>query len=242
MNKFKRIAIVFVIICQSFFHCVSNISNSQSFEESHHFLHYPSAYHRWEFAFMSGISLAKLPVVISENEISHSPMLRLDFRIGLPYEIFAMAEISTNYISNLAGLSFGWTFFEEPIAIAVGTKISGWFGHLELDNEDFSSRGWILSPFITAGIKFEDIYTSFTVESQHSRYYTFSQNEFIGLVRDNFAGIAAQLKLEQPLWSDNYVLLGIKVTYSKFFYQSWLSYSTNNDLLIYPEIFFGIIL
>jgi len=203
---------------------------------------YPEAYETWNYSFLTGLSVAKLPVIISENEISHAPLLCFNFRFGLPQDITTGIELKSNYISNYAAINIGWSFLISPIYIQFGGKVSGWYGQLSMDSEDFSSLGWVLSPYIMAGIQFNDIYASIMIESLHSRYYTYSENEFLGIVRDPKAGLAMQLSLEQPLWHDNYVLLGVKFTYSKFFYQSWLSYSTIDDYLIYPEIIFGFIL
>lgn len=211
-------------------------------EDKDQYFYYPEKYGSYEYHFLSGISVAKLPVIISENEISHSPMLFAGFRIGLPYEITGKIEVSSNYISSIAGLNFGWTFLDDPLLLSFGISVSGWYGHLELDYEDFNSRGWILSPNITLGKSFGNIYLSAIFQSIHSRYYTYSENEFLGIVRDPSAGLVSQFNIEQPLWDDHYVVLGLRVTYSKFFYQSWLSYSTIDDYLIYPEIIFGVIL
>jgi hypothetical protein len=151
-------------------------------------------------------------------------------------------ELKSNYISNYAAINIGWSYSLDPVYVQLGGKVALWYGHLSMDSESFSSNGWILSPFINVGMQFNEIYGSILLESIHSRYYTYSENEFLGIVRDPKAGLSIQLSLEQPLWNDNYVMLAAKFTYSKFFYQSWLSYSTIDDYLIYPEIIFGFLL
>jgi hypothetical protein len=233
-NRIRLIGILLVIIM------APNLLYSKG--DRNIFSVYPKPYDKWNYSFLTGISVAKLPVIISENEVSHAPLLWLDFRMGLPYDISSGIELKSNYISNLAAISFGWTFSLHPFCFQVGGKVSGWYGQLSMDSEKFSSLGWILSPFIKSGMQFNEIYATLSLETLHSRYYTYSENEFLGIVRDPRAGIAVQLSVEQPLWHDNYVLLGVKFTYSKFFYQSWLSYSTIDDYLIYPEIMFGFIL
>jgi len=206
------------------------------------FIMYPEPYEKWDYSFLTGISVAKLPVIISENEVSHAPLGFLSFRLGLPYDITSSVELKTNYISNYAALNVGWSYLLSPVYLQIGGKVSAWFGQLSMDSENFSSNGWILSPFINVGMQFSEIYASLLIESIHSRYYTYSESEFLGIVRDPTAGVSVQLSLEQPLWHNNYVMLAAKFTYSKFFYQSWLSYSTIDDYLVYPEIIFGFIL
>ena len=238
MYKFFLLSLLFFILLFDSASLYAKDDNLQQYK----YIQFPKAYNKWQCVIMPGISVAKLPVIISENEISRSPLLLLDVRLGLPYNISSTLQLNTNYISNLAAISFGWTFLNESITLAAGGKISGWYGQLELDSENFSSRGWILSPFVKAGMSFDEIFFSVQLESMHSRYYTYSENEFLGIVRDPGAGLTCQFTLEQPFWNDNWVLLAIRLNYSKFFYQSWLSYSTIDDYLIYPEIIFGFIL
>jgi hypothetical protein len=46
--------------------------------------------------------------------------------------------------------------------------------------------------------------------------------------------------LEQPLWNDNYVTLGIRVNHVKFFYPTWLLFPTFNRYYYIPELILGI--
>ena len=54
------------------------------------------------------------------------------------------------------------------------------------------------------------------------------------------AGASGMLLIEQPLWKDNIVSLGIKIHYTKFYYPSWAVYPTWNRFNFIPEVIIGI--
>jgi hypothetical protein len=41
-------------------------------EVDNNYIIYPKQYEKWGYSFLTGVSIAKLPVIISENEISHA--------------------------------------------------------------------------------------------------------------------------------------------------------------------------
>lgn len=209
---------------------------------SKQFLFYPKAFNCWQAKFIAGISVSNLPTSIVEEEISYSPMLIGNFRLGLPAGISLVLQMNSNYIATHGYLHLFYCFPIGKFNLAAGAKYSNWFGHLELDAIRLKSWGFILSPVISAGIDFDKFLVSAEFESQHSRLYTYSEDILLGIVSKPLAGFALRLAVEQPFWNDNWAILGIKLNYSKFYYQSWLSYSATDEFFLYPEIIFGFIL
>jgi len=117
-----------------------------------------------------------------------------------------------------------------------------WFGHLEMEGIRLKSYGWIINPTIYYGYDFQDFLLSCEIESQHSRMFTYSEDEYLGTLKDPAAGIGIKFNLEQPLWNDNCVSISLKLNYSKFYYQSWLAFNTIDEFLFYPELIFGFVL
>ena len=89
------------------------------------------------------------------------------------------------------------------------------------------------------GYNFKDFILSMNIETQHSFMLTWSKDASLGKIQTPDAGIGVGFVLEQPLWNNHWVNLGFKVNYAKFYYQSWLSFSTLNEYLLYPEFSFG---
>lgn len=204
--------------------------------------YYPRAFNKWDYMFYTGLSVTRLPVVVVEEEISQSPMLNLGFRLGLPWSINYTMHFNTNYISNYSNFCFYKSIDIGRHTIAFGGKIAVWFGHLQMDAIHLKSYGWIINPTVLYGYDFEKFLLSVEIESQHSRMFTSSDDIFLGTIKEPASGFAIKFNIEQPLWKNHCITTSIKLNYAKFYYQSWLSFNTVNEYLLYPEIHFGFIL
>ena len=71
---------------------------------------------------------------------------------------------------------------------------------------------------------------------------TQSEDVLLGEFYRPLSAYCLNFSIEQPLWNDHWVLIQIKLNYAKFFYQSWLAYSTVDEYLLYPQFSFGFIL
>ena len=100
----------------------------------------------------------------------------------------------------------------------------------------------ILSPYVAVGLDFGDFLLSAQLETQTNRMWTQIDDKEIARKDHKIAGVALNLNLEQPLWHNHYVVLGVKLNYAKFFYQSWISYTTIDEYLLYPEFKFAFVL
>jgi hypothetical protein len=188
----------------------------------------------------AGVHLTLLPREVVEEEIGQSPVANLDFRLGLPWNISLTSNFHTNYIVNSGGIGFQWSFAGNKFPLAVGSEANMWFGHVEFRAIQLKSWGLINTPYIIIGADFDDVLVSLRAEMHQSMLVTHDGDEnYLGKQTDPFAGFAFEFVVEQPLWRDNWVSLGVKVNYSRFYYQSWLSYNTVKEYLTYPEFLFA---
>jgi|GEM_PF-2533414 len=211
-------------------------------KDSRPFIFYPKAYNNWNFEMSAGLSLTKLPMNVVEEEINQSPMPELHFRLGLPAKISLTTELKSNYLANYGSLGVQWTFWKKFVDVAVGGKFNAWFGHLEMESFKLKAEGMILSPYISLGFDFKDFLLSVQFETQTNRMWTQIDDKDIARTDHKLSGIAVNINAEQPLWHNHYVVMGVKLNYAKFFYQSWMSYTTINEYLFYPEFRFGFVL
>ena len=56
---------------------------------------------------------------------------------------------------------------------------------------------------------------------------------------NTFSGMTFGLYIEQPLWKRSYVLLGLKMNYTKFYYPIWAAFPTFNRYFYVPELVVG---
>ena len=77
--------------------------------------------------------------------------------------------------------------------------------------------------------------------------YVTNINEYqedLELSRDNnfFSGYAISTAIEQPLWKESYLLIGLKLNFTKFYYPQWAAFSTFDRMFFIPEFMVGFIL
>lgn len=207
------------------------------------FIYYPARLDTWEMMVGIGLSVTSLPIEVVEEEINQSPLLKIDYKLGLPANFSLNAKLFSNYIVNGSSMGFDYAWIDRKFSSNVGFDVTGWFGHLNMDAIQLKARGMIISPYVTTGIKFDNLLLSARIETQISTIWTDDYDEIIlGKVKYPDKGIALHLTVEQPLWNDNWTALGIKLNYTKFYYQSWLSYNTLDEYLFYPEVIFSFVL
>jgi hypothetical protein len=209
----------------------------------HHkpYIFFPGTYQKWEYKMSAGISLTRLPNEIIEEEINTLPMLNADFKIGLPLKFILHSKINANYISNMFSLAFQKSIIDRKIALSVGANTSYWFGQLYQDVIQLKASGFILNPYIIGGIHINDIYLSLKLENQYSTMRTYSEDAPLGRSFQPNSAYSFQFSIEQPLWNNNWVALGVKFNYAKFYYQAWLTYTAIDEYLLYPEYSFTFI-
>jgi len=213
----------------------------QDIIKSKPFIFFPGAYPKWEYKISTGISLTRLPNEIIEEEINTLPTINADFKMGLPLKFMLHSRINTNYISNMLSLAVQKSIFDRRTALAVGINTSYWFGQLYQDVIRLKAYGFIVNPYISCGIHFNDIYLSLKFENQFSIMKTSSEDAMLGRSSQPNSAYAIQFIVEQPLWKNNWVALGVKLNYSKFYYQAWLTYTAIDEYLLYPEYSFTFI-
>lgn len=218
------------------------MSQYLSAQSNQPYFYYPKSYSPFHYSFVVGMSLTKLPVDLVEDEINTAPMLKFDSKLGVFDRVDFSFLFYSNYIANLGAVGFQWMICDGSLSIAIGEKTSIWFGHLEFDAIELKSMGVVVAPNLSIGYK-TDLFTVTTIIESHSSYMKTLSNDI--LLREfirPFSAYTVNFVIEQPLWNDNWVALGIKFNYAKFYYQSWLTYSTIDEFFFYPEFTFGFIL
>jgi hypothetical protein len=169
-------------------------------------------------------------------------MLNLDFRLGLSRGWDLNFQFYSNYFANMGTLGLHWMIWGKKIAVTIGENTSIWFGHLELESIQLKSMGVIVSPVFSIGYDAAKFKVTGCLELQNSYMKTLSHGVLLGEFYRPLSAIRFKFFIEQPLWNNHWVALGIKLNYAKFYYQSWLAYSSIDEYFLYPEFSFGIIL
>ncbi|PKL84524.1 MAG: hypothetical protein CVV22_12535 [Ignavibacteriae bacterium HGW-Ignavibacteriae-1] len=212
---------------------------SEESEQGNLCFYLPKTNKPWKLSFNTGLSLTKLPTHIVEEEIDVSPLVFANAKLGLPWNVTAGIYFATNYISNIGTISLMYHINSGDFYLAAGCNGSMWFGHLEMESIRLKSYGVLIKPAFSAGYDFGDITLSSTFEVQYGFMKTFSDDALLGNFKQPRSGYTLKVYVEQPLWNENWVVLGVGLNYSTFYYQSWLTYSAVKNFLLYPEFIFG---
>ncbi len=221
------------------FHSVYVVS--QENKQKNNIIFYPSSFQKWDYKISTGLSITRVPLEITEEEINTLPMINAEFKIGLPKKISVFTKLNTNYISNMISIAFQKNVFEKRAIIGLGLNTSFWFGHLYQEVIRLNANGFILNPYIIGGYKFNNFYISCKLENQFSTMRTFSEDATLAKSSQPNSAYSFQFIVEQPLWNNNWVAIGVKLNYAKFYYQAWLTYTAIDEYLLYPEYSFSFI-
>ena len=190
-----------------------------------------------------GLSTAGLPEdqVEEASSMIRSPLFNYQGLYGLPNNFQLYGAINTNIITYHFSIGPKWGLSFDKYTFVVGYDIAYWFGKLEQFGFQSKIKGWISYPNLTVGYDFEKFAISVKGELIILTSLTETQDEIeIEKDRPGFAGATLGFYIEQPLWKDNYMLIGFKMNFTKFYYPTWAAFTTFDRYLFSPEFVLGI--
>ena len=190
-----------------------------------------------------GISLGKLPEdVVETDDVFRAPLFSYRIKYGLPENFAAEGSVETNIVTFNFMLGPKWNYQIERLGFSLGTDFSYYFGKLEQFGFDTKFNGWMMTPNITAGYRFD----KFAISVKSELIFNLAEESSNGDLEiendlDFYNGWTIGLYIEQPLWKDNFVVLGVRATFLKFYYPMWAAFSTFDRQFYIPEATFSFI-
>lgn len=198
-----------------------------------------------EFKNSIGLVSAVLPADYIEeaSDFLKAPLLSYTALYGLPNNFAVNAGIRTNIITFHLSGGTNWSYKLANLRLSPGFNFAYMFGQLNQFGFKSKINGWLIYPNFTIGYEFDKFAISFKTEG----IFLFSLTEYADDVEvtsdfDKFTGISFLLALEQPLWKDNYLILGFKSNYTKFYYPAWAAFARFDRYYWIPEFTVGIVL
>jgi hypothetical protein len=191
-----------------------------------------------------GLSMAKLPEdVVETDDVFRAPLFAYNLKYGLPENLNLETGLTTNIVTYHISLGPSWNYSADRMGLSVGTDLAFWFGQLKQFGFNTTYNGWILYPNVSAGYAFDNFTVSAKAEIVLNLAETSKNGENeISNNSDFYNGYTIGLYLEQPLWQANYVVVGARATYLKFYYPMWAAFSTFDRAYYIPEFTFKFIL
>jgi hypothetical protein len=228
-------------LLQVFVLCNLAFAQQLNFNENTFF--YPHSYNPGQIVSSLGLALAKLPEdVVETDDVFRAPLFSYRLKYGLPENFLAEGSVESNIVTYNFMLGPKWNYEIDKWGFSVGTDLSYYFGKLKQFGFDTKFTGWALYPNISAGYQFE----KFTISLKSELVFNLAETSKNGESEiendlDFFNGWTIGAYLEQPFWGDNYVVLGVRSTFLKFYYPMWAAFSTFDRSFYIPEATFTFI-
>jgi len=199
---------------------------------------FPHNYQYHQMISSLGVSTAKLPEdVVETDDLIRAPLFSYRMKYGFPENFVAEGGIETNIVTWQFSLGPKWNYEIDRMGFSIGTDIAYWYGQLKYFGFDTKFYGWTLYPNVSAGYRFNKFTISLKSEVVLNLAETSTQGELeISDDLDFYNGWTIGVYLEQPLWKDNFVVIGVRSTFLKFYYPLWAAFSTFDRTYYIPEI------
>jgi hypothetical protein len=216
--------------------------SGSGFAQSPNYFLYPDRLPSGELKHSVGLGLADLPEdqVEESSDYIRAPIFNYQVRYGLPEYFNIYGAVYSNLVTWHFSLGPRWHYQMDRLTIGLGYDIAYWFGALNQFGYDSKVHGWFNYPNVTIGYAFKKfaisikgeliLQTSLTTKSEDVEF----SSDF-----NTFNGTILGIYIEQPLWKDQIVLIGLKMYYAKFYYPIWAAFPTFNRYFYIPEITVG---
>ena len=183
-------------------------------------------------------------MVEAASSLIRAPLFEYKALYGLPSQFAVTGGVSSNIVTFQLAVGARWQTELEPFSIAVGYDIAYWFGRLKsVDGFDSSIRGWLNYPNLSVGYRIEDVALTLSGEMILSTHLgSFVGDTEVASDVNTIAGYSIAFYVEQPLWKNNYLLIGVKSNYTRLYYPLWAAFSTFDRHFYIPEFIAGFIL
>jgi len=205
---------------------------------------YPEAMNFGQIKSILGLSMSSLPEdVVETDDLFYAPLFSYYLKIGMPANFVVEASANSNIVTFQISLGTKWNFCPGKMSFAPGYDVAYWFGGLKSFGFDSKARGWIHYPNFTFGYHFKTFTVSVKSELILVTYVLEFQDDLvIARERNFYSGFAITTAIEQPLWDENILMLGLKINYTKSYYPQWATYSRFNRYFFIPELMVGFVL
>ena len=222
---------------------LGSVSNAQQLNFNDNTFFYPHAFSSGQIVSSLGIALAKLTEdVVETDDVFRAPLFSYRLKYGLPKNFLAEGSVETNIVTFNFMLGPKWNYEIDKFGFSLGADLSYYFGQLEQFGFDTKFNGWALYPNVSAGYQFE----KFTISLKSELVFNLAEQSKNGESEikndlDFFNGWTIGFYIEQPLWKENYIVLGVRSTFLKFYYPMWAAFSTFDRAFYIPEATFTFI-
>ena len=239
-NFFHKYSLVCLLITFVFTH--KTLAQLNVVEDS--FIH-PSIMDTGEYKHEISLLLAKLPedAIESTSAWIYAPLFTYQAKYGLPLGFNLNGSFSTNIITYQTRIGGQWGYNLDRITLAVGFDVAYWYGRLNNFGFNSTAQGWQSYLNLNLGIAFEKFTLTLRGESDYLLTLKQAADDIETASSKNVgAGTSFAILIEQPAWKNNYMTLGVRFNYSKFYWPAWAVFPSWDRYFFIPEVIIGFVL
>ena len=217
-------------------------ANDSKFSIASSAIHFPNSYEVSRLKFSVGFSMVRPPKDMLETAVQ-APLVNFYVVYSLPWHLSVEGELTTILVSNQLRLGPAISFTSGNIGFRTGYNIAYVVGFLNQFGFDNSTRAWINYPNVSLGCTLNKI--AFTLKAESvivSSISTSSGDNELTYNRNFFNGFTGGLYIEQRLHKNRIFVIGLKNSYVKYYWPTWMAFSTFNRFYNIPELYFSWIL
>ena len=238
--KYRNIPIAFILL----FLTATLIAQEKekSYDISTHAMWYPHTYKTWHVQTALGFSMVKPPMVWVYTSLT-APTINLHKTMGLPGNFAIIADLSTIFVSNQLTLGPNWNYHHQNFSFNLGYNVGFLFGQMKVKEFKNQAAAIILYPNASIGYKLKKVAFTLRGELSNVVYSRVTAGE-AEVFHDQryFNGGSCALYIEQRLWKQHVMVLGLKDNINKLYWPVWLLFPSYNRFYNIPELYFSFVL
>jgi hypothetical protein len=205
-------------------------------------MRFPHQYKRWGFQVSAGLSMVKPPEDLLESAIQ-APLVNIHATFGLPWKFSLEGDITSILVSNQFALGPRLGFCHKNFGINIGWDVAFVYGQMKQGGFNNSTQAWIQYPNLSLGYKLKKM--AFTLKGELvavTKVTTKSGENEVSSSRNFINGFTAAVYIEQRLYKNTVFVIGLKDNYVKYYWPTWMLFSTFNRYYNIPELYFSWVL
>ncbi|MFL5741626.1 MAG: hypothetical protein ACJ75B_15480 [Flavisolibacter sp.] len=208
------------------------------------FLYYPhSSPRKWNTSV--GITGTTMPYEITEEIHYRIPAADLHVQHSVSKNFKIDGRLIIQAVQNLVtiGPRLGYDG-RKKFCFNVGDDVGYWFGFLNIEGFKTKGHGWQNSPNASVGyvLKKNVLLTLKAEAIMVLDIKTYAGEIPVTTHYNLFSGSAYTFTVEQPFFGNKSLVLGFRALYTSFFWQTWVSFTSFDRNLFYPQLIVGVIL
>jgi hypothetical protein len=213
-------------------------SVKDTFDITNNAIRLPHHFKKWGFQISAGLLMVSPPKDLVETAVQ-APLVNIHMTFGLPWRFSLEGDVTSILVSNQFTLGPRWGYGVRNFYFNLGWDLAFIYGQMKQGGFNNSTAVWMQYPNISFGYKLKRM--SFTLKGEAvsilNAYTTSGENE-VTKSKNIFNGVTVAFYVEQRLWKNNVFVFGIKDSYEKFYWPTWMLFTTFNRYYHIPELSF----